>query len=284
MYWCGGIAGDYILQAESNSLAGPWHSHDSSSPNSYDISLQPTNTSFFDGIHTCNPTVLKVNSTYYMYYTGSDTNADGPGAIGVAQSSDARNWTRMNNGLPIVGTSLKVNRGQVYGAGSQTVTYANGKFYMMYIDTTGTASLSNGAGEYLLRADDPLFTQNSEIFTANGFVPHTQSTITSYIFYNGINVDLEYVDAWQSFLILSHTDSNQTHVVLFDKNFKQVTDQVIPSTQWCDGPGLVTDAYRHAIMKNTTTVSLDFLRAVGTCSDPFTWNLGWRGADLMKTR
>ena len=95
-------------------------------------------------------------------------------------------------------------------------------------------------------------------------------------------MDLAYVPAWGDFLALSHSDSNMTHAILFDKDFKKVTDQTIAPTQWCDGPGLVTDANRNAIMKNTNTISADFLRAVGDCGDPFTWNLGWRGANLVR--
>ena len=289
-YWCGsysGHPGDNILYAESTSLSGPWHSHYSGAANTYDSVFHASNSAYFDGVHTCDPSVMKVNGTYYMYYTGADNpGADGPNAIGVASSADGISWTRMNGGLPILGTSLYVNRGLIYGAGQQSVTYANGKYYLIYGDTTGTASLSNGAGQYLIRADNPLFTQNAEIFTGSGWVPHTASTVTSHIWFNGINDDIQYIDGWNDFLVATHSTLGEEHLLLFDSNFAQIADVVVPSTSWVDGPGLVSTAdSRHAIMTSSGNVAVDILRGVGTCAaNNCSSKLGWRGADLVRVQ
>jgi hypothetical protein len=291
-YWCAayggdGFAGDHILYAESDALSGPWHAHGSSVANSYDDVLHGTgNLNDFDGLHTCDPTVIKVNGAYYMYYTGAHIpDAIGPGAIGVASSSDGIAWSRLNKGRAIVSPADK-QAGDGYGAGEQTVTYVNGVWYMMYNDHTGAAAYATGAGEFLISASDPTFQTHLETFTANGFAPLTASTQTSYVVLNANNADIQYIDAWQDFLVLSHTDAGKTHVVLLDKNFNQIADEVIAPTAWLDGPGLVSTAdQRHAIMTpDYRGVSIDFLRAVGAQNNVLTWKLAWRGANLYRNQ
>ncbi len=283
MFWCGGYAGDFIFSADSTELSGPWHSRTTSVPNTFDVALQPTEQAGdFDGQHACNPSVVKVGGTYYLYYTAAAI-GDPTSRIGVASSQDGYTWARLNGGQPIVVPALK-QTGSGYGAGEQSVVYVDGKFLMLYIDSTGAVSNPiNAAGEYLIRANDPLFSQQVEIFNGTEFVPRTTSTNTAYKLFEGLNVDMQYIPSWQSFLMLSHSNLGLTHVLLYDKLFRQITDQSIQSTQWCDGPGLVSSPERQAIMKNNDTISVDFLRAVGDCSDPFTWELSWRGADFVRS-
>ena len=58
MWWCGGVAGDHILYSESQNFDGPW-----SLPKSV---FQPTgNGKDFDGLHTCDPSVIRVRGIYY---------------------------------------------------------------------------------------------------------------------------------------------------------------------------------------------------------------------------
>ena len=287
-YWCGayiGHVGDNILYAESASLAGPWHAHGSSAPNSYnDVFFSTGNYNNFDGLHVCDPSIIKVDSVYYMYYTGAHSpGANGPGAIGVASSVDGLTWTRLNNGNPIVSTVNQVP-GDGYGVGEPTVTHVGTTYYMMYNDHTSAAAYSNGAGEFLISASDPLFQENAMAFNGAAFVPLTPATQTGFNFFNGNNTDLQYIDAWNEYLMLSHSDPAGTHAILLDQYFREVSDQFIAPTQWCDGPGIVSNPERHALMNTaggaTNVVSVDFLRAVGTCSNPLTYKLGWRGVDL----
>jgi len=316
-YWlgqCCGLFGDHILYAEATSMAGPWHAHNSTAPfqvvfggtgqyeSDFNAGLDvgdPTpieagSTSYtFDGLDTGDPSVMKVSGTYYMYYCGAHipTGSNGPGAIGVASSPDGLTWTRMNGGKPIV-TPHNPSR-NVYGACDASVTYANGKYYMIYEDTTGAASLSNGAGQYLIRSTDPTFQQNAEIFTGSGFVPLTAATKTSYILFNGLNDDIQYVPAWNDFLIDAHSSLNMEHILLFDSNFKLIagaaTDDnnplvIAPSAWVSSGPGIVSTAdSRQAIMKDANTISIDILRSVGiTCvANNCVSGLAWRGADLI---
>ena len=98
MWWCGAAEspGDNILYAESTSLDGPFHARNSTAP--YQVVFKGTNNgTSFDSTHTCDPSVLRVNGVYYMYYGGL---RDGTNqlnnqytAIGIASSSDGISWT-----------------------------------------------------------------------------------------------------------------------------------------------------------------------------------------------
>ena len=107
MWWCGGsggnppanfTGGDHVLYAESSSLDGPWHSHYSTTPLSYDLHLSPSNTeTAFDYTHTCDPSVVKVNnSMYYMYYGGGNEKlTPSTTRVGIAYSTTGYPpWTR----------------------------------------------------------------------------------------------------------------------------------------------------------------------------------------------
>jgi hypothetical protein len=104
MWWCGGVAGDHILYAEADRLDGPWHARGSHVSGTFDDVFQPTGDhTDFDGTHTCDPSVVRVHGTYYMYYGGYPSTADGDTTrIGVASSEDGLRWARMNDGRPIV--------------------------------------------------------------------------------------------------------------------------------------------------------------------------------------
>src|SRR6266536_4517690 len=51
MWWCGGVAGDWILYADADSLDGPW-----TTPQAV---FQPSTVpGAFDNLHTCDPSVI----------------------------------------------------------------------------------------------------------------------------------------------------------------------------------------------------------------------------------
>lgn len=81
MWWCGGIAGDHIFYSQATSLGGPW-----STPQ---IVFYPRNNlDVFDRTHVCDPSVIRVNGVYYMYYGGQNEPVDFLTRIGVATSTD----------------------------------------------------------------------------------------------------------------------------------------------------------------------------------------------------
>ena len=109
----------------------------------------------FDAVHTCDPSVIKVGGTYYMYYTGAAGDHAHGNAIGLATSTDGRVWTRANGGRPLVTAARNVKRDNTYGAGQPSAVYLAGYFYLMFTDTTGQATGHNGAGQFVLRSTGP---------------------------------------------------------------------------------------------------------------------------------
>jgi hypothetical protein len=81
---------------------------------------------------TCDPSVVKVGSTYYMYFTGAPTTGV-DGEIYLATSTDAVNWTKYpndSNPAPVIPNSWK--NGQLYGIGQPSVLYIGGTFVMYH--------------------------------------------------------------------------------------------------------------------------------------------------------
>ncbi|EPX58187.1 hypothetical protein D187_004224 [Cystobacter fuscus DSM 2262] len=286
MWWCGGIAGDYILYAEADSLSGPWHARGSTAANSHDIVLRPTgNASQFDGIHVCDPSVIRVDTTYYMYYGGY---GDGTGTtmIGVASSPDGFNWTRLNGGRPIVVPARDYRTvPNQYGAGQPSVTHVNGKFYLIFTDSTGHAVDGNGGGQFVLRSSDPTFQTGVEELTATGFAPTSSANHTRYSLLGAFSVDWQYVDANDTFAVaVDGPTSSATRVFLFNSTLSQQVDQFDIAGTWTEGPAIVSRPDKHAVASATCgTVPVDVLRSVGP-GGPDTWNLARGGVDLLTGR
>jgi len=55
----------------------------------------------WDEMHVTSPAVIKLDGTWYMFYTGRDLNGTTYECIGVATSSDGKNWSK-NGGNPIL--------------------------------------------------------------------------------------------------------------------------------------------------------------------------------------
>lgn len=298
MWWCGGIAGDHVLYAEASSLDGPWHSHGSSAAGSYDDVFQPTGGATFDGAHTCDPSVVRMNGTYYLYYGGLAL----PNApvlttmIGVATSKDGMSWTRLNGGNPIIVPvrdykSVKND----YGAGQPSAIALDGKIYLMFTDTTGLGGNQvNGAGQYVMRSADPTFQTGVEELGANGFHAYAAATHTAHSVIEAFSADWQYVDAIDSFLIASDNTPGETSLHLLDQSFKERAGSPQKITGvWAEGPGLASRPDKHAIPPSVTATSgscgalpVDVMRAVVTVpnGDVNTWDLAHDGVDLVVNR
>ena len=68
-----------IAHATAPSALGPWRHHD--------VALPPRGASFWDGLCTHNPTVLRADGKYYLYYMGN---------TGDGQALPTLNWTHRN--------------------------------------------------------------------------------------------------------------------------------------------------------------------------------------------
>jgi hypothetical protein len=270
-WWCSQMSvaqpgGDDILHSEGPALDGAFNV---ASP------VFSGSSSGFDAMHVCDPSVIRVGGTYYMYYTAAsrDNHANGS-AVGVATSPDGLAWTRANNGQPIVVPSGDVIRENTYGAGQQSVVHVDGWFYLMFTDTTGRAAHPNGAGQFVLRSRDPLFGKGVEALADAGMVPvsaangpRTRSVVEAF------SADWMWIDAVSAFAIAHETDAGTT-VTFWDKNFtRHPFDPVLIPGVWREGPGLVRTAEGHAPIDPADPcgrVSLDVLRAtvIGAAGAP----------------
>jgi predicted GH43/DUF377 family glycosyl hydrolase len=86
------------------------------SPDAADPVLGPAASTVGDGDDVDDPTVVKVGTTYDMWYTGYPEDGAAP-AIFLATSTDGTNWVRANGGIPVLqGTAGAFDADGVYGA------------------------------------------------------------------------------------------------------------------------------------------------------------------------
>lgn len=273
MWWCGQLPGaarpgDQILYATGTSLNGPFHGPNgaaadrvfSNSPNA------------FDGLHTCDPSVIEVAGTYYLYYTGTaDPNGVNNG-IGLATSKDGVHWVRANGGTPIVSSAGDRQGANAYGAGQPSALYVDGMYYLMFTDTTGAAADANGAGQFVLRSPDPAFQKNVQALGNDGFTavnsatsPRTRSVSES------TTSDWMWVDALNAFAIASDAPGG-TSITFWDKDFTShpYNGFTIGGAQR-EGPGLVRTADGHAPVSTSAPcaqVPVDVVRPTAQGAGP----------------
>ena len=248
MWWCSQLgyavpAGDDLLYAESASLTGPF-----TAPNGSEA--QPVlsgSVTGFDGVHTCDPSVIHVGQTYYLYYTGASGDHAHGNAIGVATSADGISWQRAHDGQPIVGPAYDTTRANTYGAGQPAVLHLNGWFYLMFTDTTGSAAGWNGAGQFVLRSKDPLFLSGVQALGVRGFsavsgtnAPRARSVVDAF------SADWMWVEALDAFAIAHETDTGTT-ITFWNADFTLTPfEPITVPGPWREGPGLVRTSEGHA--------------------------------------
>lgn len=296
MWWCcgstsGGVSGDHVCYAEASALDGPWHSHGSTAANTHDEVFHGTgNVADFDGTHTCDPSVVRVeDGTYYMFYGGISENTPSPTwtRIGVASSPDGFNWTRLNGGKAIVDAARNPYAPALpnqYGAGQPSVVWLDGLFYMIHTDTTGVGgNQGNGAGQYVLRSADPTFQTGVDELSKTGFVAKGQTTYTGYSLVEAFATDWQYADAIDAFVDADDSpDPAATVLHFFSKDVAPLhADQKVPG-HWTEEPAIVSRPDKHAVPWGGAcgTMAMDVMRSVGTGGQPGTWDLAHDGIDV----
>jgi LPXTG-motif cell wall-anchored protein len=248
MWYCGQdprgkVAGDDILYAESTSLNGPFTGPGGGAPA---IVFEGSGGGGYDGQHTCDPSVVKTpDGTYYMYY-GAAVH-DGETSIGVARSKDGISWERLKS-APIIAAAHQKNTGNNYGAGQPSAVYRDGKFYLIFTDTTGAGALPNGAGQFAWRASTPTF-DDTEVFTATGWQQYTPANSRSFMVANAFSADWQYSDELSAFVVAHHNDQNQT-TLTFLKGDNLAVQPYAPvnfAGAWVEGPGIVSRPDKHAV-------------------------------------
>ncbi|MEU0880206.1 beta-xylosidase [Lentzea sp. NPDC005914] len=281
-WWCSQMGsaqpnGDDILYSEGPSADGPF---------STARAVLSGSGSSFDAMHTCDPSLVKIGDTYYMYYTGAsrDNHANGS-SIGVATSKDGTNWARANGGRAIVGPSNDVSRENTYGAGQQSAIYLDGWVYLLFTDTTGYAAATNGAGQYVVRSKDPLFGTGVEALGPQGFKPvdstnqpRTRSLVEAF------SADWMWIEAASTFAIAHSTDAGTT-ITFWNKEFtRHPFEPVVIPGAWKEGPGLVRSPEGHAPVNAgdpCNRVGLDVLRATSSDGSGAPTNINHFGVDAL---
>jgi hypothetical protein len=295
MWWCGQegggvVPGDDIFYAESTSLDGPFHARGQTAPGFQRVFDGTGTPGTFDGDHACDPSVLRVNGTYFMYYGGLGTE-DIYTDIGLASSPDGLNWTRLNGGRPIIRPTLEKEREadaalrecraqsptpeqcerpvvNGYGAGQPSAVYLDGRFYLMFTDTTGRAvNPGNGAGQFVYRSADPLFQDGVEVLTAAGFASLTAENARGYVLTDAVSADLQYVDALDAFAVAKNNGGGATDVEFYNAAFTgPAADPLRIPNEFAEGPGIVSRPDKHAVAPRNSdcgTVPFDLVNASG---------------------
>ena len=140
MWWCGSAltgfsSGDHIYYAISADAVN-WYNGQ--------VALNQTPNSP-DALSVCNPSVVKVNSTYYLYYSGMPANGTNS-SVFLATSPDGMNWTKHSSSNP---QPLFAPMANAYIT-QPSVLYLNSTYYLYY----SNSSSSNGTDTYLATSSD----------------------------------------------------------------------------------------------------------------------------------
>ena len=284
MWWCGqvpgqAVAGDHILYAESTSMDGPFKAPDGSTSAAV---FGGTGNGSFDSKHTCDPSVVRANGNYYMFY-GAEQDDGLPTTIGVASSPDGINWNRLNNDQAIITPANQQTTSSSYGAGQPSAIWLNGKFYIIFTDTTGAGAGSNGAGQFVWRSADPTFQSNVEVFTASGWTAMTAENSRSYSVVNAVSADWQYSDSLGAFIIAHDNSNTYTTLTFLDPDnlsVQKYAEVQIPGPN-AEGPGIVSRPDKHSVASTSSdcgTIPVDVVHATGG-SPP--QSLGHYGLDVL---
>ncbi len=319
MWWC---SSGGIRYAESSSLDGGWHARNQP-VGTTQVVLPPSGvTGSFDRDDVCDPSVVRVNGKYYMYY-GANNYTDGGSPyyysthIGVASSDDGITWTRLNGHDAIVRPHQEStgSTSGPYGAGQPSVVFGVGSqynywYYMVYTDTTRTWPVDHTPRNevFVILSTDPTFQTNTYELTSPGNQTPYQAPQpgAQFPFASGAGVDWMYVDALDEFALARVESTTQMRVDFYSGvnvggfgllGGFSLNTYVNANKYNTEGPGLVRRPDGHALPAlpgatvtagSVGTVPIDMMRSVGLPNPPFpnvaTWDLSHVGASLATGR
>jgi hypothetical protein len=232
MWACGGATnpagtGDTVIYKEATTLEGLGSA-------GWQQAFFPRFDGKFDHTHACDPSVIRVGTDFYLYYSGMDERESSPRkdttSIGVAKSSDGgRTFTRLNGGNPIAGLELPLGSFDpgAYGTGQPAVVQApNGYFYMIYTHQEDRPAQSkNRSMLRVIRSLDPAFSTWEPVRDINS------GLVGSY------SVDLAFNPSRNQFVVVSNVaqpnngvdDGVRVKLLHFDLSFAYLGETLVSS-------------------------------------------------------
>lgn len=286
-WWCNQ---DRILAAEADSLDGPWFKPGTTEVGAV-VALGPSGAAgAFDRTSVCDPSVIRVESNYYLYYSGFDATEDAgsrASRIGLATSPDGLTWTRALAGAPVVTPARAPGAtSNPYGAGQPSATFVGGKFHLAFVDTSNSGSdPSTGGGQFAWRSTDPTFQTSLEQWGPQGFVSMDGGRSTS-AFTTGFSADWQFSDALQGFVVgvASEVATDGTELRFFDSTLTRRVGTVKVPGESREGPALVGRPDRHALSTpDCGRLDVEVLGPVGA-QGLVSWGLGRSGASIATGR
>jgi len=138
MWWCGGDLNEGDMLVDHI-----WYATSDDGFNWENPQVVLGSTGGQEGVHTCDPSVVKADNTYYLYYTSDSPSVHAKdNQIFLATSTDGIHWNKYpsnDNPQPVIACE---NPNGSYCAGQSSVLYKDGKFLHYFSDTNG-ASGSN---------------------------------------------------------------------------------------------------------------------------------------------
>ena len=257
------LAADNIYYIETSDINGHW-----SKP--YRIQLNDPNGVLFapdvNPGYGGDPSVLKIDGTYYMYFTGLptglyDENLDMPfwNKVFLATSSDGKTWDLREE--PII-DAYNAGDQLYYGAGGPSAVYKDGVFYLYYWTTS---ALEDGLTGLLLRTstDGIHFGEATQIVTSHGgcdvkYLPDYDKWVMIYDYDNTVRLGIS--DDGINFLLGSGEDQilRQEEKGLLNHN-----------------PGLIGNEYGHGYTTMFAVYGVNDLPLAGTGSNMDSRRLEW---------
>lgn len=275
LWWCGnwGGKGDHILYSESTDglqFSNPVVAY---SPDLYDVAA-------FDRDHTCDPSVIKVDGTYYLYYSGlNNDRLKQPTAktyIGVAKSTSPVGFMKVGELIAPYDKSINA-----YGAGQPSVFHKDGYYYIGWHDNTGPSAADPEEGKivgqkwYISKSTSPEFDTDTYNLVAGEWVKSETGKPSPVDYYIGrhANASMSYIKDTDIFvLIQSQMQPDYTKVIAmitFDSEYNEYDNIPLVSADWAEGVGISTTPQGALIPEKTFIIYPK--GALG--SSPWVWDL-----------
>lgn len=212
------------------------------------------------GMHACDPTVVRANNgTFFMYYT-SDSGAGGRGnnnQVYLAKSSDGIHWNYANSKNAVIPLNVATRNPTAYGIGMSSVLIKDNQFIQSYLNSYNSNSISVAG-------------------STNGI---NFQTIKGNAGIGGLSVDIKYMPGRQQYIAVY--GSYSLSLAILSKDFVVQKRLLIPSTAYpfpCDhNAGLLGDNKGNLLNENEATIffSSGPRTSGGDCFNPGVWDI-WK--------